>query len=161
VIQSAKASSTYQIMDREELIAPCGMDCSLCVAYQSQVYDLKKQGFHRQYCQGCRPRNQNCLHMGDSCDLLRDGRVGFCFECMDFPCQRLKRLDKRYRTKYHMSMIDNLMYLQEHGTEAFLEEQSKRWKCEACGEIICCHYGLCLVCDLDTLRNNKKYRWGE
>lgn len=148
-------------INKENLIAPCGMNCGLCIAYQSQLHDLKKQGFHRQYCPGCIPRGKNCLHMGDKCEQLRDGSVRFCFECTDFPCQRLKMLDKRYRTKYHMSMIENLRSIQENGIDTFMSEQKKRWKCEKCGGEICCHNGLCLACDLSTMRDNKKYRWGE
>lgn len=148
-------------INKENFIAPCGMNCGLCIAYQSQLHDLKKQGFHRQYCPGCIPRGKNCLHMGDKCEQLRDGSVRFCFECTDFPCQRLKMLDKRYRTKYHMSMIENLRSIQENGIDTFMFEQEKRWKCEKCGGEICCHNGLCLACDLNTMRDNKKYRWGE
>jgi hypothetical protein len=143
------------------LIAPCGMNCSLCVAYQAEKYDINTQGFRRKYCPGCLPRGKNCLHMGDQCALLRDGRVRFCFECASFPCKRLKVLDKRYRIKYHMSMIENLSYIQENGMDAFLRQQAERWKCAKCDEKICCHNGLCLNCDLDTFRRNKKYRWGE
>ena len=29
----------------EKLIAPCGMNCSLCISYQAMKNDLKKQGF--------------------------------------------------------------------------------------------------------------------
>lgn len=147
--------------DRENLIAPCGMNCGLCVNYQSQKHDLKKQGLNRQYCPGCIPRGKNCLHMGDKCELIRDGRVRFCTECADFPCKRLKTLDRRYRTKYRMSMIENLEYIRKNGLAAFLSEQEKRWRCKTCGGEICCHNGLCLVCGLDTLINNKRYRWGE
>ncbi|MBN2253767.1 MAG: DUF3795 domain-containing protein, partial [Kosmotogaceae bacterium] len=48
----------------EALIAPCGMNCSLCINYQAMKDDLKKKGFHRQYCPGCIPRGENCTHMG-------------------------------------------------------------------------------------------------
>ncbi len=147
--------------EKADLIAPCGMNCSLCIAFQSQKHDLKKQGFHRKYCPGCLPRGENCLHMGDQCELLKEGTVRFCFMCGDFPCKRLKALDKRYRTKYHMSMIENLTYIREHGVDQFLEEQSKKWSCEKCGADICCHNGLCLNCDLNILRENRKYRWRE
>lgn len=145
----------------ENRIAPCGMNCGLCVHYQSQKLDLKKKGVHRQYCPGCIPRGQNCLHMGGGCEVLREGRVRFCFLCADYPCARLKSLDRRYRTKYHMSMIENLESIRENGIEAFLREQAKRWSCEKCGGEICCHNGLCLSCDLDVLSHNKQYRWGE
>ncbi|MBS7527948.1 DUF3795 domain-containing protein [Fusibacter paucivorans] len=145
----------------EKLIASCGMNCALCIAYQFNENDLNKRGFHRKYCLGCIPRGENCLHMGDSCELLAKGSVRFCFECEKFPCKRLKVLDKRYRTKYHMSMIDNLEFIKANGIEAFLEKEKALWRCQECGGTICCHNGLCLNCNIDTLLSNKKYRWGE
>lgn len=145
----------------QELIAPCGMNCGLCVSYQSMEKDLRKQGFHRKYCPGCIPRGENCLHMGDVCERLRTGALRFCYECEKFPCKRLKALDKRYREKYHLSMIENLTFIQEKGLDAFLEEQERIWRCPGCGAAICCHNGLCLSRSLDTLRKNKRYRWNE
>ena len=145
----------------KNLIAPCGMNCSLCIAYQFKERDLNKKGFNKSYCEGCIPRGKNCLHMKDVCNLLGKGEVRFCFECKDFPCKRLKSLDKRYNTKYHMSMIDNLYYIKEKGIEDFLVMQEKKWRCSKCDELICCHNGLCLNCCLEELLNNKKYRWNE
>jgi hypothetical protein len=147
-------------MPEAELIAPCGMNCSLCIAYQFRKNDLNKQGFHRMYCPGCRPRGKHCLHMANACELLGKGSVRFCYECSDFPCRRLKSLDKRYRSKYHMSMIENLQFIQTHGMEKFLVKEEKQWQCPECGAQICCHNGLCLQCSIETLRQNKKYRWG-
>ena len=146
---------------REELIAPCGMNCSLCISYQFMENDLNKQGFHRKYCPGCILRGKNCMHMGDQCELLKNGSVRFCYLCKDFPCKRLQSLDKRYCTKYHMSMIENLTFIQENGMHEFLEKEEIKWHCPACGGLICCHNGLCLHCDLEKLRKNKKYRWNE
>lgn len=145
----------------QKLIAPCGMNCSLCIAYQFMQGDLNKKGFHRKYCPGCIPRKENCTHMGDQCELLGKGQVRFCYECNAFPCKRLKSLDKRYCTKYHMSMIENLEYIKEHGMKRYLEKEEAKWCCPECGAVICCHNGLCLNCDLEKLRRNKKYRWGE
>ncbi len=145
----------------DRLIAPCGMNCALCIAYLGKKYDINRQGFKRTYCEGCLPRGENCLHMGDSCELLRNGKVRFCYECDDYPCKRLKALDKRYSMKYHMSMIENLNDIKEHGAQSFLEKQAEKWSCPECGRAICCHNGLCLVCGIDKLRENKKYRWGE
>lgn len=144
---------------RENLIAPCGMNCGLCVAYQFKEIDLNKKGFHKRYCPGCLPRGKNCTHMGDRCKLLGEGKVRFCFECETFPCKMLKALDERYRTKYHMSMIGNLNYIKDHGVEKFLESEEVKWRCPECGETICCHNGLCLHCGLAALLQNKKYRW--
>jgi len=145
----------------ETLIAPCGMNCSLCISYQFQEKDLNIRGFKKTYCKGCIPRGENCTHMGHKCNLLAKGSVRFCFECGNFPCKALISLDKRYSTKYHMSMIENLKYIKEHGMEKFLGKEEEKWSCKECGEAKCCHNGLCMNCDLDTLRNNKKYRWNE
>ena len=143
------------------LIAPCGMNCSLCIAYQFMKSDLNKHGFHRKYCPGCIPRGKNCTHMADKCELLGKGMIRFCYECQEFPCKRLKSLDTRYRTKYHMSMIENLIFIRNYGIEKFLEKEDEKWKCPECGELICCHNGLCFNCNLDTFLSNKKYRWKE
>jgi hypothetical protein len=145
----------------EHLIAPCGMNCALCVSYLAMQNHLKEQGFNKKYCPGCLPRGKHCVHMQAHCDLVGKGLVRFCFECEDFPCSRLKTLDQRYRTKYHMSMIANLEYIKEFGIQKFLQKQESEWLCPECGGVICCHNGLCLNCDLDTLRHHKKYRWGE
>ncbi len=140
----------------EKLIAPCGMNCQLCIAYQFKELDLNKQGFHRTYCPGCIPRGLHCTHMGHHCELLKKGLVRFCSDCADFPCQRLKSLDRRYRTKYQMSMIDNLKFIDELGMSAFLEKEAKSWTCPKCKDsMICCHNGLCLNCDLDSLKQKK------
>jgi hypothetical protein len=145
----------------EQLIAPCGMNCGVCVAYLAQKNDLNKQGFKRIYCPGCLPRGKNCLFMKSKCEKMGEGLVRFCFECTDYPCRRLKGLDKRYRTKYHMSMIENLDFIKANGIEAFLEKETAKWACPECGETVCCHNGLCLNCSLETLKQNRKYRWGE
>lgn len=145
----------------DKLIAPCGMNCGVCVSYLARKNDLNKQGFKKTYCEGCLPRGKNCLHMGDQCQTLREGLVRFCYECADFPCKQLKGLDKRYSTKYHMSMIDNLKMIKEEGIESFLRKEEGKWVCPDCGDTICCHNGLCLKCKVESLRQNKKYRWGE
>lgn len=141
---------------KEDLIAPCGMNCGLCAAYQFKEMDLNKRGFHRKYCPGCIPRGEHCLHMADNCETLRDGKLRFCFECSSYPCKRLKALDRRYVTKYHMSMIENLDYIHDNGMESFLDKEANKWTCPKCGKTICCHNGLCLSCDIDLLLKKKK-----
>ncbi len=107
----------------EKLIAPCGMNCGLCIAYQFREKDLNKKGFHKKYCPGCIPRGENCKHMAHICSLVGEGKVRFCYECEEYPCKRLKSLDKRYSTKYNMSMIENLDMIKEKGMKAFLEKE--------------------------------------
>jgi hypothetical protein len=146
----------------EKLIAPCGMNCGVCASYLAMKNDLKKKGIGKTYCAGCLPRGKNCDFMKKQCDLLGKGLVRFCYDCGDFPCRRLKALDKRYRTFYHMSMIENLEFIKKHGIGRFLEKEAAKWYCHECGEVICCHNGLCFNCGLDKLRQKKhKSRWEE
>ncbi|MBN1190387.1 MAG: DUF3795 domain-containing protein [Dehalococcoidales bacterium] len=144
----------------EKLIARCGMNCGLCVSFLAMKNDLNKKGFARKYCPGCLPRGKNCTFMERHCGPLGKGTIRFCYECHDYPCRRLKDLDKRYRTKYHMSMIENLEYIKAYGIELFLEKEAAKRRCPECGGVICCHNGLCLSCGLDKLCRNKKYHWG-
>jgi hypothetical protein len=142
-----------------DLVAPCGMNCALCASYLAWVNDLKSKGIKMPYCTGCRARNKQCAFVKKSCYRLLKGRVDFCFECSDFPCDHLKSLDARYKSRYKMSMIDNSRFIKEHGMQMFLEEQEKSWKCPNCSELICCHNGLCFNCEIKKVRSKKqKYR---
>lgn len=145
----------------EELIAPCGMNCGVCISYLAMKADLNKKGFARRYCIGCRPRGKNCTFLAGHCARIGKGLVQFCYDCHDFACRRLETLDKRYRASYRMSMIANLEVIREYGIKPFLQAEAVKWRCPECGGVICCHNGLCLDCGLDKLRRNRKYRWGE
>lgn len=145
---------------RAELIAPCGMDCNVCSGYLALKYDVKEKGVRIPYCKGCRPRDKKCAFLKKRCDLLLNKKVEFCYECEEFPCENLKHIDKRYRTLFRMSLVDNLKFIKEYGLAEFLERQKKKWQCPDCGEVICCHNGICFSCGLEKLKNKKKiYRW--
>ena len=146
----------------EELIAPCGMNCSICSGYLAFKNDVRNKGIRMAYCAGCRPRDKKCAFLKKRCDLLMSGRAHYCYECDDFPCRNLQHIDKRYRTNYRMSMIENLEYIKEYGMERFLEKEEEKWRCPECGAVICCHNGICFECGLEKLRNRKNlYRWGD
>lgn len=143
-----------------ELIAPCGMNCGVCSGYLAFKNDVRSKGIRMPYCAGCRPRDKQCAFLKKRCDLLMSGRIQYCYECDDFPCRNLQHIDKRYRTSYRMSMIENLEYIKREGIEAFLEKEEEKWKCPECGAVICCHNGICFSCGLEKLRSKKKlYRW--
>jgi len=145
-----------------ELISPCGMNCAICSGYLSYKNDVKNKGIRMPYCIGCRPRNKKCAFLKKHCSKLANDEVTFCFECSGFPCDRLRTIDSRYRSRYRMSMIENLNFIKENGIEKFLDSQEKSWKCRSCSELVCCHNGICFNCSLEKLRNKKqKYRWDE
>jgi uncharacterized OB-fold protein len=45
-----------------------------------------------------------------------------------------------------MSMIKNLRYVQTNGIKKFLKNEQEKWKCPACGGIICVHNKTCYDC---------------
>ena len=121
------------------MIAPCGMNCALCYAYQRD----------KNHCDGCRSDNipfEYCRRcMIKTCQIRMEHGWADCSPC-DKHCQRLKQLDKRYRTKYGMSMLANLETIRIHGMDSFLQAQAEKWACADCGSLICVHRGLCLIC---------------
>lgn len=142
------------------LIAPRGMNCALRAGYLSFKNDIRSEGVRMISCAGCRIRNKKCAFLKKACPKLSTGELVFCYECTSFPCGRLRTIDKRYRARYRMSMIDNLNFIRENGMAKFIESQEKTWKCSNCGELRSCHNGLCFKCDFEKLRNRKqKYRW--
>lgn len=122
------------------LIASCGMNCSLCMAYQRK----------RNHCPGCRADEYKPVSRVrckiKNCEVLVSQKFKFCHECKDFPCINLKKLDKRYRTKYHMSMVENLTNIQTIGISEFCSNEESRWTCRKCGGTICVHKHGCLCC---------------
>jgi hypothetical protein len=74
-----------------------------------------------------------------NCEIREAGKYKFCFECIKFPCPLIKRLDKRYREKYAMSMINNLESIKHIGIRNFALQEEEKWFCKNCGEIICVH----------------------
>lgn len=123
---------------------------------------MKAKGIKMARCVGCRLGRKNCAFLRKQCPKLTKREVTYCFECQSFPCRRLKTIDERYRTHFRMSLVDNLHFIKKHGIEEFLKEQANLWKCKSCGEMICCHNGLCYNCDSEKLKKKKqKYRWTE
>ena len=86
---------------------------------------------------------KSCLNCAISnCDKKED----YCFECMEYPCKRLKYLDKQYRLKYKMSILENLDYIKQKGEEAFIASQSQKYTCPDCGKLRTVHYEYCIYC---------------
>jgi hypothetical protein len=143
-----------------ELIAPCGMNCSVCSSYLAHKYDLRSKGVKMPYCTGCRPRDKKCAFLVKRCDLLINRKVRFCYECSSFPCRNLERIDVRYQKHYRTSLIENLTYIEQHSLAAFAEQENAKWQCTKCGAELCCHNGICYNCSVDRLQTRKKwYRW--
>jgi hypothetical protein len=127
-----------------EMIAPCGMNCGLCIGHLRE----------KKPCGGCfRKDDDNKPNVCRSCSIinceyLAETKSGFCFECPKYPCQRLKNLDKSYRSKYGMSMLENLLFIKEKGLAEFLESEHQKWTCSNCGSTLSVHRDHCLKCEI-------------
>jgi hypothetical protein len=131
------------------LIAPCGMNCGICIGYLRDKNPcggcFKKDDENKpKHCRSCSIVN---------CESLAKTESGFCYDCEKYPCARLKRLDKRYRTNYGMSMLENLDYIQKHGLEGFLKNEEYKWTCRECGSGLCVHRDYCLNCNTEIKKN--------
>jgi hypothetical protein len=89
--------------------------------------------------------------------VIKNSKSGFCYDCLEFSCKRLKNIDERYEIKYHMSMFENHYYIDEYGTDRFLEKDKETWRCVECGGIVTCHGGMCLTCGSEKYKNRGKY----
>lgn len=128
-----------------KMIAPCGMNCRICLSFFGYAVNGRKR---KNRCIGCRPRDKRCAFVKKRCDELLNNKVEYCFECNNFPCENLTKLDKRYRENYGMSMIENLEYIQKNGINKFLEYERERWRCLKCGGVICVHDKKCYTCGI-------------
>ena len=141
---------TQKVPITSKLIAPCGMNCGLCYAYLRE----------KNKCPGCRENDENksisVLNCRiKNCDELNNNKLRFCNKCKKFPCQRIKHIDKRYRTKYFMSMIENLENISKYGIRQFVKNERDRWTCSTCGGIMCVHHGACFTCGKKLTVKNK------
>lgn len=125
----------------KSLIAPCGMNCAVCQAYQGK--GLK--------CNGCGKVSlrKSCTN----CFILQCNRKDkYCFECDIYPCARLRNLDKRYKTEYGMSMLENLDIIKAQGMDYFLEDQLKKYTCSNCGNLRTVHQTYCIYCMNNSIK---------
>jgi len=131
-----------------DLIAACGINCGVCSLYLAYANKIRQAKGRIRHCEGCNVVGGKCTR----CKTGKISKVEFCFECKDFPCDMLKRLEKRYKNGYarQESPIDNLKYIKKYGMKKFLAEEREEWKCSKCGGVICVHNGKCYHCEKVT-----------
>ena len=114
-----------------DMIAPCGLDCSIC----SQAQKAENP------CPGCNGPDENkpdfCAHRCGIilCQKRKDNGWIFCDVCPDFPCADVMEKEDRYTSAYPLreSPLENLRMIREEGLDAFLELERKTWTCADCG----------------------------
>lgn len=128
------------------LAGPCGFYCGTCRHYLARSRGRLKEKKLKHGCKGCRVQDKKCAWIKRDCELIRKKQMSFCFECKDFPCDNLKKLDERHRRDDNVSMIENLGRIQKIGPQKWLEEQEAQWKCPKCGGHLCVEDNECFDC---------------
>ncbi|MFA0815484.1 MAG: DUF3795 domain-containing protein [Anaerofustis sp.] len=125
------------------LIAPCGLNCSACIAHLRE----------KNVCFGCNIENgyksktmAACIIK--NCEKRKALGLSQCSSaCESFPCKRLKELAKRYARKYDVDLFSNLQRIETEGAEQFAAEDELHWLCPVCGAHLSMHRDSCISCE--------------
>lgn len=123
----------------DTMIAPCGVNCLACGAH----LDSKRP------CPGCRApieeiTRKSCRNCAKKKCAFEQG-LQWCFDCNQFPCAKIKSLNKSYMQNYCVDLIQN-GFDAKQDMAAFLEAQRKRFTCKSCGGVINQHHKKCSEC---------------
>lgn len=120
------------------LFAPCGMNCLVCYVH------LKS----KKPCHGCLvddiDKPERCKVCAIKACTVSKGLV-YCYDCPDYPCKNIKNLEKSYTSRYKTSLLENSVYVRQHGLPAFFNREMQKWKC-GCGGVISLHDRYCSEC---------------
>ncbi|WP_455684939.1 DUF3795 domain-containing protein [Thomasclavelia sp.] len=125
-----------------KMLASCGMNCIVCYKHLITKKYAKK-------CNGCKYDDETLPEHCRKCkikDCAKSKHLEYCFQCEEYPCKRIKNLDKSYVQKYKTSLIDNGLFIKEKGIVVFLEHEKKKWACLDCNGIISLHDRFCSEC---------------
>lgn len=132
------------------LVGICGLYCGTCPRYlasrENDVEQLEEISeatgvpIEQVRCDGCLSDNVfptcvECRHGFRRCAAERE--VTWCFQCHDFPCQRLRdflHIHVVNGISHHARAIDDLQFMKEHGVERWVQEQERAGRCPQCGK---------------------------
>ena len=127
----------------ENMFAPCGMNCMVCYKHCTVCKSVRP-------CAGCLNGDEGKPRHCRACACCREKGLRYCLECTAFPCRRLNRLEKSYRTRYDASLLSNSRAVLTRGLAVFLENERQKYTCSVCGGIVSLHDGVCGTCGAST-----------
>ncbi len=143
----------------QKLSGICGIYCGTCPSYlavrendREQMEKISRETgipVDEVRCDGCLSDHpiahcQECRHGFRRC--AREKHVTWCFECADFPCERLEKFRDVHIVNgisHHAHVIDELNYMKKHGIDAWAEIKEKTGRCPQCGKRL---YWFSLTC---------------
>lgn len=138
--------------DLSKLVGICGLYCGTCPSYlayrKNDIEYMERRSQKEGYsldelrCDGCLSDKvaahcKDCRHGFRTC--AAEKQVNWCFECDEFPCQRLIDFTGVHVVNgisHHEHIIDDLQYMKKHGIEEWVKTQDKAARCSGCGEVL-------------------------
>ncbi len=128
------AGSTPEKPDRpmkpdEKTAAICGLFCGTCPSYPDD-------------CHGCLSDKlaAHCITCSNGFrDCARSHKVTRCYECAEFPCDRLKAFSGTHVVNgvgHHENVIRDLAEMKQQGVRAWVARQTEEHTCPTCARLI-------------------------
>jgi len=74
--------------------------------------------------------------------------IKYCFECNDFSCVLIKNLDKSYRKRYSVELINSAEFIKINGIDEYMKNERNKWLCNGCGGVKTQHGNYCSECTI-------------
>ncbi|MGL5439547.1 MAG: DUF3795 domain-containing protein [Filifactoraceae bacterium] len=124
----------------EETAAICGLFCGTCTFYPDHCHGCLSDKLTA-HCITCPNGFRDCAKAHD---------VTRCYECVDFPCERLQKFKNIHFENgigHHLTVIIDLLYMKEHGVMPWVEKNTAENLCPKCGKLIYWMDKNCHCCD--------------
>jgi len=125
-----------------KMFAPCGMNCMVCYKH---CYTKKT----KHPCGGCMVESKNKPEHCRKCkikDCIQSKGITYCYECNEFPCKLIKNLERSYKKRYGVSLVENSQIAKEKDIPFLLNIHNQKYRCPKCGGIISIHDKVCSEC---------------
>lgn len=111
----------------------CGMYCGACpVMLATKAGKLEEE----KGCYGC--KSEKPTEFCETCAIkacAESNGFEFCIQCNQWmACDRMLKFRSDTQYPYGQCVLKNMELIEVIGLPAWLEMQSKRWRCEKCGE---------------------------
>ena len=118
-------------MDYAKHTGPCGIDCFNCELHEANADTDARRAVNERVpqlvgvtCKGCREQGGCVLSLAPCAtrECAQDKGVSFCFECAEFPCERLNPTADGASRYPHNLKIFNLCRMKAVGIDAWAKE---------------------------------------
>ena len=148
--------------DLSRVAGICGIYCGTCPKYlaprENDMEELQRMAQESSLsveeirCDGCLSDHLHrdcidCKHGFRRC--AEEKKVTWCFQCSDFPCQRLEAFKDIHAINgiwHHKKVIDHLQFMKQHGVEEWVKNQDREGACSNCGKMLFWYSRQCPRC---------------